>query len=208
MYNYDAFIKTLKENPIVPVVVIDKYEDVLPLADVLIENKCRIIEITLRTEKALESIKLLKQKNYDIIIGAGTVLNPEMFKKVEDAGVDFVVSPGTTDELLKYAATSKTAYLPGVMTSSEILKVKMAGFIIQKFFPAIFAGGINALKTYASVYSDVKFCPTGGVSAENYKEFLAQPNICAVGGTWIAPKDKIFSHDWDTVRKNLRLLFQ
>lgn len=208
MYNYDTFIKTLKENPIVPVVVIDNYEDVLPLADALLENKCHIIEITLRTQKALESIKLLKQKKYDIIIGAGTVLNSEMFKKVEDAGIDFVVSPGTTDDLLKYAAASKTNYLPGVMTSSEILKVKMAGFTIQKFFPASLAGGINGLKTYASVYSDVQFCPTGGVSAENYKEFLSLQNVCAVGGTWIAPKDKITSHDWDIIRKNLKPLFQ
>jgi len=93
------------------------------------------------------------------------------------------------------------------MTSSEILKVKMAGFIIQKFFPASLAGGIGGLKTYASVYGDVKFCPTGGVSPENYKEFLSLPNVCAVGGTWIAPKDKIASHDWESIRKNLKVLF-
>lgn len=208
MYNYDSFIKTLNENSIVPVVVIDNYEDVLPLADVLLENNCRIIEITLRTARAIDSIKLLKDRNYDIIVGAGTVLNSEMFKKVEEAGVDFVVSPGTTDELLKYAATSKTNYLPGVMTSSEILKVKMSGYTIQKFFPASLAGGIGALKTYASVYGDVKFCPTGGVSPENYKEFLSLSNVCAVGGTWIAPKDKIASHDWESIRKNLKPLFQ
>ncbi|HBM17339.1 MAG TPA: keto-deoxy-phosphogluconate aldolase [Lentisphaeria bacterium] len=207
MYKYDAFLKTLNSNPIVPVVVIDNYQDVLPLADILLENKCKIIEITLRTERALDSIKLLKDKDYDIIVGAGTVLSSEMFRMSEDAGVDFVVSPGTTKDLLKYAATSKTPYLPGVMTSSEILKLKMHGFTIQKFFPASIAGGINALKTYASVYGDVKFCPTGGVSAENYKDFLALPNICAVGGTWIAPKEKIASHDWETIRQNLKVLF-
>lgn len=206
MYNYEDFLKTLKSNSIIPVVVIDNHEDVLPLAEVLLENKCNIIEITLRTPKAIDSIKLLKQKIPDIIVGAGTALSSEIFRMTEDAGVDFVVSPGTTKDLIRYAMTSKTPYLPGVMTSSEILKVKMAGFTLQKFFPASLAGGISALKTYASVYGDVKFCPTGGVSAENYKDFLALPNVCAVGGTWIAPKEKITSHDWETIRSNLKAL--
>ena len=143
--------------------------------------------------------KLIAAKT-GIIVGAGTVCTVDQFKAVEDINVDFVVSPGHTEELLKHALNSKVSYLPGVMTSSEILRVMNAGFKIQKLFPASLAGGIKAIQAYGSVYSDVKFCPTGGITADNFTDFLKEKNVCAVGGTWIAGKEEITGNKWDSIK--------
>ena len=182
MYNYDSFLEQLTNNPVVPVVALDKKEDVLPLAEALISGNCKIIEITLRTKAGIKAIELLKNSGLDILVGAGTVVNCDQFKNLEDIGADFIVSPGGTDELLKYAAGSEMPYLPGVMTSSEVLKTMSYGFKLQKLFPASIAGGAKALAAYSSVYNEVKFCPTGGVSSDNFMDYLSLSNVCAVGG--------------------------
>ena len=206
MYEYNKLLKTLNENPIVPVVAIESSEDVIPLAKALLDGGVKIIEITLRTSSAIGAIKKLAAANTGIIIGAGTVCTVDQFKVIEDIDADFIVSPGHTDELLNYAKTSKMPYLPGVMTSSEVLKVMNAGFKIQKLFPAALAGGIKALQAYGSVYSEVRFCPTGGVNANNFTEFLSQKNVCAVGGTWIAGKAEITDNDWESIKnKSLKI---
>ena len=199
MYDYNKLLKTLNENPVVPVVAIENNDDAIPLAKALLDGGIRIIEITLRTSAAIGSLKKLITANTGIIIGAGTVCTVDQFKTVEDLNVDFIVSPGHTEELLNYAVSSAMPYLPGVMTSSEILRVMNAGFKIQKLFPASLAGGIKAVQAYGSVYSAVKFCPTGGVNAKNFTEFLSQKNVCAVGGTWIAGKDEIIENKWKSI---------
>jgi len=201
MYDYQRFSNILKKNPVVPVVAIENAEDALPLCETLISNGINIIEITLRTEAAIDAIKAVINSKIKIFLGAGTVYTSDQFERLEDIGVDFIVSPGTTDDLLNYAQMSKMAYLPGVMTSSEILKVRNCGFKFQKLFPANIAGGLNALKAYSSVYSDVKFCPTGGVNSSNFVEFLSKDNVCAVGGTWIADSNSISTHNWDVIAK-------
>jgi 2-dehydro-3-deoxyphosphogluconate aldolase / (4S)-4-hydroxy-2-oxoglutarate aldolase len=206
MYLYDNFMEKLNNNPVVPVVAIEKKEDVLPLANALISGNCKIIEITLRTKEGIDAIRLLKKNNLDILIGAGTVTNIDQFKELEDIGVDFIVSPGTTDQMLQYASESTMAYLPGVMTSSEILKTMTYGFKIQKLFPAMIAGGKQALSAYSSVYGDIKFCPTGGINSENFIDFLSMSNVCAIGGTWIAKASDINNHYWDIIEERAKVI--
>ena len=206
MYSYDDFMEKLNNNPVVPVVAVEKKEDVLPLANALISSNCKIIEITLRTKEGIDAIRVLKKNNLDILIGAGTVTNIDQFKELEDIGVDFIVSPGTTDQMLQYASESTMAYLPGVMTSSEILKTMTYGFKIQKLFPAMIAGGKQALSAYSSVYGDIKFCPTGGINSENFIEFLSLSNVCAIGGTWIAKASDINNHYWDIIEERAKVI--
>ncbi|HJO94642.1 MAG TPA: bifunctional 4-hydroxy-2-oxoglutarate aldolase/2-dehydro-3-deoxy-phosphogluconate aldolase [Victivallales bacterium] len=202
MYDEKNFERILKENPVVPVVAIENASDALPLCEILVANGINIIEITLRTSAAVKAITSVINSNLKICMGAGTVCDAEQFKMVENLGVDFVVSPGTTDELIDYAAKSSVSYLPGVMTSSEILKLRNFGFKFLKLFPATVAGGLNALKAYGSVYGDVKFCPTGGINKDNFIEYLNMKNVCAVGGTWIAGSRDIGDHNWTGIKNN------
>ncbi len=206
MYSYNKFLENLNNNPVVPVVAIDNKDDVIPLAEALIKGNCKIIEITLRTKDGIEAIKLLKNSGLDMVVGAGTVVNTDQFKQLEDIGADFIVSPGGTDELLSYASESTMSYLPGVMTSSEVLKTMSYGFKIQKLFPAMVAGGAKALNAYGSVYGDVKFCPTGGINSENFLDFLSLSNVCAIGGTWIAKSSDISKHYWDIIEERAKVI--
>ncbi|MCP4179405.1 MAG: bifunctional 4-hydroxy-2-oxoglutarate aldolase/2-dehydro-3-deoxy-phosphogluconate aldolase [bacterium] len=203
MYDVKNFEKILNENPVVPVVAIENATDALPLCETLAANGINIIEITLRTSAAIEAIKSVINSELQICVGAGTVCDSEQFKMVENLGVDFVVSPGTTDDLIEYALNSTTSYLPGVMTSSEILKLRNAGFKFLKLFPATVAGGLNALKAYGSVYGDVKFCPTGGINRDNFIDYLNMNNVCAVGGTWIAGSSDIVDNSWSQIKDNV-----
>jgi 2-dehydro-3-deoxyphosphogluconate aldolase / (4S)-4-hydroxy-2-oxoglutarate aldolase len=203
MYNAKSFGKILNENPVVPVVAIENASDALPLCETLVANGINIIEITLRTNAAVEAMKSVIDSDLEICVGAGTVCTPEQFKMVENLGVDFVVSPGTTDELIEYALNSTTSYLPGVMTSSEILKLRNSGFKFLKLFPATVAGGIKALQAYGSVYRDVQFCPTGGINRGNFIYYLNLKNVCAVGGTWIAGSQDIIDHNWAQIKDNV-----
>ncbi|MFA6076144.1 MAG: bifunctional 4-hydroxy-2-oxoglutarate aldolase/2-dehydro-3-deoxy-phosphogluconate aldolase [Negativicutes bacterium] len=196
MTDYKKFIAVLEANSVIPVVVIDNLEDTLPLADALINNGCNIIEITLRTAVGMQAIELLKRERPQMLTGAGTVCSKEQFLKMESIGVDFIVSPGSTPELLEVGASANIPYLPGVMTSSEILRAMNYGYKVLKFFPAALAGGIGGLKTYGSVYSDVLFCPTGGITGDNYKDFLALKNVVALGGTWLAKQEDIVNQQW------------
>jgi 2-dehydro-3-deoxyphosphogluconate aldolase/(4S)-4-hydroxy-2-oxoglutarate aldolase len=141
-----------------------------------------------------------------MIVGAGTVCSLAQFAKMQDICVDFIVSPGSTPELLAAGRRSSIPYLPGVMTSSEILSVMNYGYQVLKFFPAALAGGLNALKTYGEVYTDVLFCPTGGITGANFREFLALKNVVALGGTWIAKKDLLAAGNWSEIAANARAL--
>ena len=180
----------------------------MPLAWTLKENGCNIIEITLRTAAALPALKLIKAAGIEIILGLGTVTTAEEFRRAVDSGAEFVVSPGSSQELLEYGAAQTVPYLPGVMTSSEILQARAYGYHIQKFFPAALAGGIGGLKTYGSVYSDVLFCPTGGITGENYPEYLALKNVVALGGTWIAKQDDIVNRQWTDIAARVQRCYR
>ena len=179
----------LGNNPIVPVVKINHLKEVIPLLDYLKENNFNSIEITLRTACAMDAIKLAKKHcDSSFLVGAGYVIKTEQVTKLLEVGVDFIVLPGIQTDLIDVLNELKIPFLPGVMTPSEIMEALHLGWDTLKFFPAHIAGGIEALKTYAQVFPQVKFCPTGGISVENHHEFLALNNVLSVGGSWVQKK--------------------
>lgn len=156
------------------------------MAEQLLVAGIRCMEVTLRTEQAMDCIAHLQKKwSKKIDIGVGTLVRSEQIDHVESLGVDFLVSPGLSKDLIERFKTAKTPFLPGVSTPSEIMNAMSCGLNTLKFFPANLFGGLTALKTYAQVFPEVRFCPTGGINESNYRDFLALPNVASVGGSWI-----------------------
>lgn len=186
----------LDGQPVIPVLKIERAVDAVPLARALARGGLRAIEITLRTDEALECIRRVAAEVEDCIVGAGTILNVRQFDEAVAAGSKFIVSPGLTRELIAHAATSDVPLLPGTITPGEIMAAREAGLDFLKFFPAEQAGGAPFLKALASPIADVKFCPTGGISAKNARDYLRLPNVVCVGGSWVAPDDMVKAGDW------------
>lgn len=172
--------------PVIPVLVIDRVEDAAPIARALVEGGLPVIEVTLRTAAALDAIREMKQVE-GAIVGAGTVLNPRQFDQAVEAGSEFVVSPGLTETLGRAVAGSPVPLLPGTANASDIMRALDLGFTRLKFFPAIASGGLPALKGLSSVFGNVRFCPTGGITPENAPDWLALGSVAVVGGTWLVP---------------------
>jgi 2-dehydro-3-deoxyphosphogluconate aldolase/(4S)-4-hydroxy-2-oxoglutarate aldolase len=183
-YSLDA-IMTL--SPVMPVIAIDDAAEAVNLARALMEGGIRVLEITLRTPAALEAIRIISEEIEGAVVGAGTVLNPGDLQRVRDAGAAFAISPGITPELLREASGTGFPFLPGVATASEIMQGLDAGFDRFKLFPAVSAGGVAALNSFAGPFPDVRFCPTGGIGASDFTEYLALENVLCVGGSWVAP---------------------
>lgn len=181
----------IKISPIIPVVVIEKLEDALEIAQALLDGGIKIMEITLRTEVAFEAIALISKELPQMCVGAGTLTNAKEFKDALYYGAQFVFSPGNSKELMQIASELKVPFIPGVATPSDIMMAKSEGFEYCKLFPASLVGGVKALKAYASVFSTMKFCPTGGVNLENVQEYMALENVVCVGGTWMLPAELI-----------------
>lgn len=177
----------IKISPIIPVVVIEKLEDALEIAQALLDGGIKIMEITLRTEVAFEAIALIAKELPQMCVGAGTLTNAKEFKDALYYGAQFVFSPGNSKELMQIASELKVPFIPGVATPSDIMMAKSEGFEYCKLFPASLVGGVKALKAYSSVFSTMKFCPTGGVNLENVQEYMALENVVCVGGTWMLP---------------------
>jgi 2-dehydro-3-deoxyphosphogluconate aldolase/(4S)-4-hydroxy-2-oxoglutarate aldolase len=197
--NVDALTPVMTGQKVIPVIVLDNADDAVPLARALVAGGLPAVEITLRTAAALESIKRVAAEVPDAIVGAGTILNGANFDEAVAAGSKFIVSPGLTPELVSAADGHEVPLLPGSVTSSEIMKALEAGYTHLKFFPAEQAGGAAYLKSCASVFGQVKFCPTGGVSVKNANDYLSLPNVLCVGGSWVAPKDMVAAGDWDGI---------
>jgi 2-dehydro-3-deoxyphosphogluconate aldolase/(4S)-4-hydroxy-2-oxoglutarate aldolase len=172
--------------PVIPVLVIERVEDAVPVAEALVAGGLPVLEVTLRTAAALDAIRAMKDVP-GAIVGAGTVLNPAQFEAAVEAGSEFVVSPGLTETLGKAAARSHVQLLPGVTTASDIMRALDYGYTRLKFFPAMASGGIPALKAFSSVFGQVRFCPTGGITLENASDWLALPSVTCVGGSWLVP---------------------
>lgn len=189
----------MKTGPVIPVIVIESVESAVPLARALVAGGVKVLEVTLRTPAALAAIERMIAEVPEAIVGAGTVTNPEQLAQVEKLGVRFAVSPGLTPALAVAAQSSRVPLLPGVATASEIMRAMDVGFYHLKLFPAEQVGGMGALKAYASVFPRVAFCPTGGVSAESASSYLKLPNVLCVGGSWLAPADKVEAGDWTTI---------
>ncbi|MFO1243382.1 MAG: bifunctional 4-hydroxy-2-oxoglutarate aldolase/2-dehydro-3-deoxy-phosphogluconate aldolase [Rickettsiales bacterium] len=194
-----AVYDILKNNPIVPVVVLDNEEHAVPLAHALLEGGIGLIEVTLRTAAGLKAISRIAKEVPDIIVGAGTVLSAEQYRQAMAVGAQYIISPGLTPSVAEVAAKHTIPYLPGVATASECMQAIEYDIPVVKFFPASAIGGPNLLKQFASVFSALKFVPTGGIDASNAKDYLSLPNVLSVGGSWVAPKDAIAASDWKKI---------
>ncbi len=191
----------MNTSPVIPVMVINKLEHAIPLANALVEGGLKVLEITLRTPVALDAIKLIKEKVPSAIVGAGTIINLSTFDKALEAGAEFIVSPGLTDNLLNIALKSKVPILPGVVTPSEVMKLFEKGITEMKFFPAEAAGGIPMVKSIGGPLPQITFCPTGGVNPNNAAEYLALKNVSCVGGSWMAPAELVDAEDWKEIKR-------
>jgi 2-dehydro-3-deoxyphosphogluconate aldolase/(4S)-4-hydroxy-2-oxoglutarate aldolase len=190
----------LAQGRVIPVITINRVEDAVPLARALVEGGIRLLEITLRTEAGLAGAQAIIREVPDAIVGIGTVLSADDLKRTIDIGARFALSPGATATLLDAAATAPIPFLPGIATASELMEAMARGFDTVKFFPAISAGGLAGLKALAGPFPHARFCPTGGVTESNVSEWLAQPNVVAVGGSWLTPPAEIAAGQWDAIR--------
>ena len=186
-------------GPVIPVIVIDRIEDAVPMAEALLAGGIRVLEITLRTKVALSSIEVIARELPEAIIGAGTLRSLNDVQAAKNAGCQFGVSPGYSSVLGEFARKIALPLLPGVATSTEIMQANADGYYFLKLFPAMAVGGINLLKGFAGPFPDVKFCPTGGITVDSAPQFLALPNVLVCGGTWLTPIDAVVNGDWTRI---------
>ncbi|GAA8472415.1 bifunctional 4-hydroxy-2-oxoglutarate aldolase/2-dehydro-3-deoxy-phosphogluconate aldolase [Helicobacter pylori] len=195
----DKIIEVLQISPIVPVVVIEDIEDAVPLAQSLIEGGIPIIEVTLRSNCALEAIELIAKNAPKMCVGAGTILNLTQLEQAQNRGAEFLISPGLTIKLLEHAKKKDMPLIPGVSSSSEVMQALELGYSALKFFPAEYCGGVKLLNAFNGPFKGVKFCPTGGISADNMCSYLDLENVLCVGGSWLTPKNLIQNKEWDKI---------
>jgi len=200
----EKLLSLLNGQTVIPVLKIEDVADAVPLARALAKGGLRVIEITLRTRTALEAIRRVIGEVEDAVVGAGTILDARQFDEAAEAGSRFIVSPGVTRELLAAAADSPVPLLPGAITPGEIMMAREAGLDFLKFFPAEQAGGAAFLKALASPFAGIRFCPTGGVTAGNARDYLDLPNVICVGGSWVAPDAMVKAGDWAGIEKLAR----
>ncbi|MDQ0675995.1 2-dehydro-3-deoxyphosphogluconate aldolase/(4S)-4-hydroxy-2-oxoglutarate aldolase [Pseudarthrobacter siccitolerans] len=189
----------LRISPVIPVVTIDDPQDAVPLARALADGGVKIIELTLRTESALTSLKLIANEVPDILVGAGTILTPAQADDAVAAGAQFLVSPGVTPALLTSMLSLDVPVLPGVATVGEVMAVLESGLDSMKFFPAGPAGGPNYLAAIGAPIPHVQFCPTGGISLSTAPDYLKLPNVSCVGGSWLTPASAVAAKDWGRI---------
>lgn len=199
-----TLIEIMRASPVIPVIAIDAIEHAVPLAQALVAGGIRVLEVTLRTEHGLPAIRAMAEQVPGAIVGVGTLTRPEEFTAARDAGAVFGVSPGLTPRMIEAAKASGLPLLPGVMTPSEVMVAREAGFRELKLFPAVPAGGVGMLNAIAGPLPDVMFCPTGGISQETAPQFLACKNVACVGGSWLTPKDAIKAGDWQRITELAR----
>lgn len=190
----------LELAPVVPVLVLPDPEVAVPLAQALVDGGLPVIEVTMRTRTALDSVIAIRKQVPGAVVGAGTVISADMAKECHEAGCEFLVSPGATGELIKVARIVDVPFLPGVATASEAMGLHAEGYSVCKFFPAGPAGGADYLKALAGPLPHLSFCPTGGIDATSALDYLALPNVVAVGGSWVAPKDAVEAGDFERIR--------
>ncbi|MGL2382639.1 bifunctional 4-hydroxy-2-oxoglutarate aldolase/2-dehydro-3-deoxy-phosphogluconate aldolase [Helicobacter pylori] len=195
----DKIIEVLQISPIVPVVVIENIKDAVPLAQSLVEGGIPIIEVTLRSSCALEAIELIAKNVPKMRVGAGTILNLTQLEQAQNRGAEFLISPGLTIKLLEYAKKKDMPLIPGVSSSSEVMQALELGYNALKFFPAEYCGGVKLLNAFNGPFKGVKFCPTGGISADNMRSYLNLENVLCVGGSWLTPKNLIQNKEWDKI---------
>ena len=188
-------------GPVIPVIVIQNFDDAVPMAQALVDGGVKVLEITLRTPVALKCMEAIARSVPGAIVGAGTVRSIADAKAAKDAGCMFAVSPGYSSPIGLACKDIGLPLLPGVATGSEVMQANADGYMFLKFFPATAAGGIPMLKALAGPFSDVMFCPTGGITVETAPQFLALPNVIVCGGSWLTPADAVAKKDWARITK-------
>ncbi|SCK11287.1 bifunctional 4-hydroxy-2-oxoglutarate aldolase/2-dehydro-3-deoxy-phosphogluconate aldolase [Vogesella sp. LIG4] len=192
-------LNLLRQSPVMPVIVVNDAAVAVDLARALVAGGIRTLEITLRTKAALAAMRRIRDEVPDALVGAGTVRTRAHLEAALDAGAQFGLSPGLTPELAAAARASGVPFIPGVATASEAMRAQDEGFDILKLFPAEAVGGIKLLKALAGPLPELRFCPTGGIDASNAANYLALPNVLAVGGSWLTPEAAIAAQDWDKI---------
>ncbi|WP_033739979.1 bifunctional 4-hydroxy-2-oxoglutarate aldolase/2-dehydro-3-deoxy-phosphogluconate aldolase [Helicobacter pylori] len=195
----DKVLEVLQISPIVPVVVIEDLKDAVPLAQSLVDGGIPIIEVTLRSNCALEAIELIAKNVPKMRVGAGTILNSNQLEQAQNRGAEFLISPGLTPSLLEYAKKKDMPLIPGVSSSSEVMQALELGYNALKFFPAEYCGGAKLLNAFNGPFKGVKFCPTGGISVDNMHAYLKLENVLCVGGSWLTPKNLVQNKEWDKI---------
>ena len=201
-----AAAEPLARRPVIPVIVIDAEDDAEPLAEALLAGGLDLIEVTLRTAAAVAALGRIVRRFPEMLVGAGTVVTREQAERCLDLGVSFGVAPGFNPQIVHLFAQRGVPFLPGVLTPSEIEAAYGHGCTLLKFFPAAAAGGPAMLRALAAPYESlgIRFCPTGGVSLDNMKEYLALPQVFAVGGSWLAGKRQIAEKQWSVITQQTR----
>ncbi|WP_298364368.1 bifunctional 4-hydroxy-2-oxoglutarate aldolase/2-dehydro-3-deoxy-phosphogluconate aldolase [uncultured Bradyrhizobium sp.] len=192
----DRIAELIRQATVIPVLTIERLADAVPLARALVAGGVRTLEVTLRTAVAVDAAKAIIAEVPDAVVGIGTILNGDDLARAEALGAKFGISPGATPELLKAVAASGLPFAPGIATASELMQALAHGFDVVKFFPAEQAGGIKALRALAGPFPNVRVCPTGGIGEANAATWLAEPNVLAVGGSWLCPAADIRAGNW------------
>lgn len=190
------FASLLRSACVIPVLTIERLEDAVPLARALVVGGVRVLEVTLRTPVAIPAAKAIIANVPEAVVGIGTILNADDLARAKALGATFGISPGATPDLLKAAASSDLPFAPGIATASELMQALAHGFNLVKFFPAEQCGGIKALRALAGPFPDALICPTGGIGEANAAAWLAEPNVVAVGGSWLCPAADVRSGNW------------
>ena len=194
-------IELAKYGPVIPVIVIEDIDDAIPMAKALLAGGVKVLEVTLRTSCALKAIEMIANEVPEAIVGAGTLRTKSDATNAKLAGSQFAVSPGYTYEMGMICKDIDLPLLPGVSTGGEVMNANNDGYYFLKLFPAVAVGGISLLKGFSGPFSDVQFCPTGGVTVDSAPDFLVLPNVPVCGGTWLTPKNLIENKDWVAITK-------
>ena len=191
-------------GPVIPVIVVQRVEDAVPLAQALVDGGVRVLEVTLRTPVALACMQAIARAVPQAILGAGTVRSAADAQAAKAAGCVFAVTPGYDPRIAAACRDLGLALLPGVATASEVMQANADGHLFLKFFPAVQAGGIAMLEALHGPFGDVVFCPTGGITAETAPQYLALPNVKVCGGSWLTPADAVAAGDWGRITRLAR----
>jgi len=188
-------------GPIVPVLVINKVEEALPIAEALLAADIKVLEVTLRTPAALDVISIIAKELPEAIIGSGTVTNRQQLQQSYDAGAKFAISPGLTKDLLQAGNDGNIALIPGISSISELMDGADYGYDHLKFFPAEASGGVQAIKSIGGPFPDIRFCPTGGININNVRDYLALPNVACCGGSWLVSSEIVENKNWSEITR-------
>lgn len=194
-----SFSSLMGNQTLLPIIQAETPEQGIAIAQAMANAGLKLVEVVLRTEASLAALKAIKAELPDLIVGAGTVTNEVILRQAIDAGADFIITPAVSERLLGYLADCGLPVLPGVSNTGEILMAREFGYTELKLFPAALSGGARFLSSISSIFQDIQFCPTGGVTLENKMDFLSLDNVFAVGGTWVAKKDWVESGQWQAI---------